>query len=163
MGIDKLRDNYHRNLCKKILFIKKGTPNFADGSSKTSVAVALKIIDRLNYPLAKQAPPGQTAGVLFEQITKDFLRDSFKLLNHLRPGKWLFAINQKISSFEQYEHVASLHRMLQEKPEFAAALGGDYLVTPDITIGRYSISDEEINQEARIVSAHGPICQYTPL
>jgi hypothetical protein len=89
MAIAKLRDNYHRNLCKKILFIRKGIPNFADGSSKTSVAVALKIIARLNYPLAKQAPPGQTAGVLFEQITKDFLRDSFKLLNHLRPGKWL--------------------------------------------------------------------------
>ena len=163
MAIAKLRSNYHRGLCKKILSIKKGIPNFADGSSKTSVAVALKIIARLNYPLAKKAPPGQTAGVLFEQITKDFLRDSFKLLNHLRPGKWLFAINQNISSFEQYEHVASLHRMLQEKPEFAAALGGDYLVTPDITIGRYSISDEEINQEARIVSAHDLICQYTPL
>ena len=163
MAIAKLRDNYHRNLCKKILFVKKGTPNFADGSSKTSVAVALKIIDRLNYPLAKQAPPGQTAGVLFEQITRDFLRDSFKLLNHLRPGKWLFAINQSISCFEQYEHVANLHRMLQEKPEFAAALGGDYLVTPDITVGRYPISDSEINQETSVVSAGEPICQYSPL
>jgi hypothetical protein len=123
MAIAKLRDNYHRNLCKKILFIRKGIPNFADGSSKTSVAVALKIIARLNYPLAKQAPPGQTAGVLFEQITKDFLRDSFKLLNHLRPGKWLFAINQNISRFEQYEHVASLRRMLQEKAGIRRSLG----------------------------------------
>jgi hypothetical protein len=163
MAIAKLRDKYHRNLCKKILFIKKGIPNFADGSSRTSVAIALKIIARLNYPLAKQAPPGQTAGVLFEQITKDFLRDSFKLLNHLRPGKWLFAINQNISYFEQYEHVANLRRMLQEKPEFAAALGGDYLVTPDITVGRYSISDKEINQETRVVGEGEPICQYTPL
>jgi len=163
MGISKLRDNYHRNLCKKILFIKKGVPNFADGSSKTSVAVALKVIARLNYPLANQAPPGQTAGVLFEQITKDFLRDAFKLLNHLRPGKWLFAINQNISCFEQYEHVANLRRMLREKPEFAVALGGDYLVTPDITVGRYSIPDKEINRGTRVVAAGEPIGQYTPL
>ncbi|MBS3918955.1 MAG: hypothetical protein KG012_08710 [Deltaproteobacteria bacterium] len=135
MLIARLRNNYHRNLYKKIIFIRKGIPNFADGGSKTSVAIALKITDRLNYPLAKKAPPGQTAGILFEQITKDFLKDSFKLLNHLRPGKWMFAINQSISHFDQYEHVANLQRMLQEKTEFAAALGGDYLVTPDITVG----------------------------
>jgi hypothetical protein len=163
MLIARIRNHYHRNLCKKIIFIRKGIPNFADGGSKTSVAIALKITHRLNYPLAKKAPPGQTAGILFEQITKDFLRDSFKLLNHLRPGKWLFAINQSISRFDQYEHVANLQRMLQEKTEIAAALGGDYLVTPDITVGRYPVEDSEINQPARVVGVGEPICQYTPL
>jgi len=77
MLIARLRNHYHRNLCNKIIFIKKGIPNFADGSSKTSVAIALKIADRLNYPLAKKAPPGQTAGILFEQVTKDFLNGCF--------------------------------------------------------------------------------------
>ena len=142
---------------------RKGIPNFADGGSKTSVAIALKITDRFNYPFAKKAPPGQTAGILFEQITKDFLKDSFKLLNHLRPGKWLFAINQSISHFDQYEHVANLQRMLQEKTEIAAALGGDYLVTPDITVGRCPVADSEINQTTGVVGVGEPICQYTPL
>jgi hypothetical protein len=163
MFIARLRNKYHRNLCKKIVFIRKGIPNFADSGSKTSVAIALKITDRLNYPLAKKAPPGQTAGILFEQITKDFLKDSFKLLHHLRPGKWLFAINQNISHFDQYEHVANLQRMLQEKTEFAAALGGDYLVTPDITVGRYPVADSEINQTTGAVGVGERICQYTPL
>jgi hypothetical protein len=163
MLIAGLRNKYHRNLCKQIVFVRKGIPNFADSGSKASVAIALKITDRLNYPLAKKAPPGQTAGILFEQITKDFLKDSFKLLHHLRPGKWLFAINQSISHFEQYEHVANLQRMLQEKREFAAALGGDYLVTPDITVGRYPVEDNEVNQSARVVGVGEPICQYTPL
>jgi hypothetical protein len=163
MFIARLRNKYHRNLCRKIVFIRKGIPNFADSGSKTSVAIALKIMDRLNYPLAKKAPPGQTAGILFEQITKDFLKDSFKLLHHLRPGKWLFAINQNISHFDQYEHVANLQRMLQEKTEFAAALGGDYLVTPDITVGRYPVADSEINQTTGVVGVGERICQYTPL
>lgn len=163
MLIARLRNNYHRNLCKKIIFKRKGIPNFADGGSKTSVAVSLKITDRLNYPFAKEAPPGQTAGILFEQITKDFLEDSFKLLNHLRPGKWLFAINQSIMHFDQYEHVANLQRMLQEKTEFAAALGGDYLVTPDITVGRYPVPDTEINRTRGVLSVNEPLCQYTPL
>jgi hypothetical protein len=115
MLIARLRNNYHRNVCKKIIFIRKGIPNFADSGSKASVAIASKIMDRLNYPLTKKAPSGQTAGILFEQVTRDFLRDSFELLNHLRPGKWLFDINQSISLFDQYEHVANLQRILQEK------------------------------------------------
>ena len=163
MSIVHLRSAYHRNLCKRILFIKKGIPNIADSGSKASVAIALEIINHLNYPLAKKAPPGQTAGVLFEQITRDFLRDSFELLHHLRPGKWLFDVNRSISQFEQYEHVASLQRMLQEKPELAAALGGDYLVTPDITVGRYPVSDSEINLATTVVSGTEPICRLTPL
>lgn len=163
MLIARLRNNYHRDLCKKIILVRNGIPNFGDGGSKTSVTISVKITDRLNYPLAKKAPPGQTAGILFEQITKDFLENSFKLLNHLRPGKWLFAVNQSISNFEQYEHVANLQRMLQEKTEIAAALGGDYLVTPDITVGRFPATDSEINQSTRVVGVGDPISQYTPL
>lgn len=106
MTIAQLRNSYHRNLCKKILFVKGGVPNIADGSSKASVAIALEIISLLNHPLADKAPPGQTAGFLFEHLTKDFLSDSFEMLHHIRPGKWLFSVNQSISQFEQYAHVA---------------------------------------------------------
>jgi len=163
MSIFELRRVYHRNLCSKILAIKKGVPNNADSGSKASVAIALEIIKRFNFPLAKKAPPGQTAGILFEQITKDFLANSFELIHHLRPGKWLFAINQSISKFEQYEHLADLQRLLQQKAELAAALGGDYIVTPDITVSRYPVSDEEINQATPFVAEGEPICQYSPL
>lgn len=163
MGIAQLRSSYHRNLCAKILFVKDRIPNIADGSSKASVSIALEIISRIHHPLARKAPPGQTAGVLFEQLTRDFLKDSFDLLQHLRPGKWLFSVNQSISQFEQYEHVANLQQMLHEKPELAAALGGDYLVTPDIIVGRYPVSDIEVNQVTPTVDRTEPICRFTPL
>jgi hypothetical protein len=127
------------------------------------VAISLEIIARLNHPLADQAPPGQTAGVLFEQLTKDFLRDSFELLSHLRPGKWVFSINQSISEFEQYEHVANLQRILQEKPDLAAALGGDYIVTPDIIVGKHPIPDKEINRMTPLIGTNDPVCQLSPL
>lgn len=51
----------------------------------------------------------------------------------------------------------------KKKTEFAAALGGDYLVTPDITVGRYPVADTEINQTTGVVGVGEPICQYTPL
>jgi hypothetical protein len=53
--------------------------------------------------------------------------------------------------------------MLHEKPELAAALGGDYLVTPDIIVGRHPVSDVEVNQVTTIVDRAEPICQFTPL
>jgi len=163
MGIAYLRSSYHRHICKQILSVRGGVPNIADGSSKASVAIALGIIDALQHPLSHKPPTGQTAGLLFEQLTKDFLEESFQLLQHLRPGKWLFSVNQSISQFEQYEHVANLHRLLKEKPELAAALGGDYLVTPDIIVGRYPVADSEINQSKKVVGGLEPICQLTPL
>jgi hypothetical protein len=143
--------------------VKNGIPNCADSGSKASVAIAGEMINHFGYALAKKAPPGQTAGVLFEQITRDFLRDAFELLQHLRPGKWLFDVNRSISGYDQYEHVANLQRMLQERPELASALGGDYLVTPDITVARYPVSDKEINRRALIADEEQPICRLTPL
>lgn len=163
MSLAEIRNTYHRNLCRKILSVQKGIPNFADSGSKASVAIATEMIKSFPHPLAKKAPAGQTAGVLFEQITRAFLKESFELLQHLRPGKWLFDVNKSISGYEQYEHVANLQRMLQEKPELASALGGDYLVTPDITVARYPVTDEEINQETLIVNEAHPICRLTPI
>jgi hypothetical protein len=163
MSLSELRNAYHRNLCQKILSVKNGIPNFADSGSKAIVGIAREMIKSFCYPLVRKAPAGQTAGVLFEQITRDFLKDSFALLKHLRPGKWLFDVNTSISGYEQYEHVANLQRMLQERPELASALGGDYLVTPDITVARYPVLDEEINQGTSIVNEAQPICRLTPI
>lgn len=163
MSIAQLRRSYHRNICKQILFVKKGIPNIADAGSKASVAIAAEIVRRLDQRLALSAPSGQTAGVRFEQVTRDFLEDSFKLLHHLRPGKWHFSLSQTILEFEQYEHLAELQRMLQGNPQLAAALGGDYLVTPDIVVARYPVTDREINHVTTVVDEGGPVCQLTPL
>jgi len=163
MNIGQLRNSYHRQLFRKILFVKDRVPNIADASSKASVAIAAGIIAQIQYPLAPKAAPGQTAGILFEEITKNFLQGAFHLLLHLRPGKWLFSVGQGISQFEQYEHVAHLHRLLREKPELAAALGGDYLVTPDIVVARHPVADTEINQISPVIHESAPICRLTPL
>ena len=163
MSITQLRSAYHRHICEQVLSLRNGIPNIADVGNKASVAISLELVNRLNYPLAPKAPAGQTTGRLFEQLTRDFLQEAFGLLHHLRPGKWLFAINQSTAKFEQYEHLANLHRLLRESPELAAALGEDYLVTPDIIVGRYPVSDDRINQETTVVGEEKATCNLTPL
>jgi len=163
MSIIQLRQNYHREICEQILAAPSGIPNIADKGSKASKQIAKNLVGRLDYPLAPKSPPGQRAGTLFEQITSEFLEQAFNLLHHLRPGEWCFSENQNISTFEQYEHLADIQQALKENPELAAALGGDYLVTPDIVIGRYQVSDTEINRITPVVNEADPISRLTPL
>lgn len=163
MRISELRRVYHQKICSSILAQVDGVPNIADKGNKSSIAIACEILNRLDYPLAEKAPSGQTAGELFERYTKEFLHDSFELLHHLRPGKWFFSVNESISAFEQYEHLADLERVLRQQPELATALGGDYLVTPDIIVSRHPVSDAEINQYEIVVTETDPHCRLTPL
>ena len=163
MSIAQFRNAYHRQLCERILSLRDGIPNIADSSSKASMAIAAAIVSHIPHIPSSRLPSGQTAGTLFEQITKDFLEQSFQLFSHLRPGKWLFSVHRSISEFDQYEHLAHLQSILQENPELAAALGGDYLITPDIIIGRYPVSDSEINDLKPVITETDPFCRYAPL
>ncbi|RME46945.1 MAG: restriction endonuclease [Caldilineae bacterium] len=166
MSIDDLRQKYHRRICERILYLKTGNiPNFADKHSRPSVALAQKIVEQFQqrgYPLQTKQPTGQTAGTTFEEVTRDFLEEAFKLLRHLRPGEWKFHVNDKIERYEQYEHLAILGKTLKEHKELRAALG-DYIIKPDIVISREPVSDDEINQPGEIVSGKAGISQLTPL
>ena len=95
----------------------------------------------------------------------DFLNKAFQLLHHIRPGKWIFSASQAsvgIAAFDQYEHLAALDTALKSHKELAAALGGDYIIRPDIVIGRKPLSDSEINKKKNILGK-GKISKLTPL
>lgn len=163
MSIEKLRREYHQEICQRILFLgADNIPNFADKHSRPSVALAQGIVKRLDYPLHKTLPPGQTAGTAFEELTKNFLEKSFTLLQHLRPGNWQFSINKTgITYFDQYEHLADLVTVLNQHKHLKATLG-DYLITPDIVIGRIPVSDQEINQQGLVIEKE-ELSRLTPL
>ena len=163
MSITQLRQDYHRRICEQILAAPNGVPNIADKGSKISQQIARNLIQRLNYPLAAESPPGQSVGALFEQITSEFLEQAFKLIFHLRPGEWRFSVNQSIANFEQYEHLDNIRQAIKEYPDLAATLGGDYIVTPDILVGRYPVSEEEINHSTPVVAETDHAARLTPL
>lgn len=165
MTINNLRRRYHKEICKRILGLKSGIPNFADISSKTSRTLALGLVKRLDCSLCTSPPVGQTVGTVFGELTLDFLNRAFRLLQHIRPGKWVFSASQSsigIAAFDQYEHLAALDSALKTHKDLAAALGGDYIIRPDIVIGRKPLSDSEINKK-KIVLGGGPISILTPL
>ena len=67
-----------------------------------------------------------------------------------------------IAAFDQYEHLAALDNVLKTHKDLAAALGGDYIIRPDIVIGRKPLSVSEINKK-KIVLGEGPVSILTPL
>jgi len=167
MDIETLRREYHRKICADIVRMQRdgstSYPNFADKGNKASRAIAQGIVDRLEYPIESSRLSGQSVGGRFESLTREFLESAFALLDHLRPGQWIYSTQMPISSFDQYEHLAGLTAIVRQNNELASALGTDYIVKPDIVVGRVPVSDQEINREHRVLGTSGDLPKFTPL
>ncbi|MCF8241325.1 MAG: NgoMIV family type II restriction endonuclease [Melioribacteraceae bacterium] len=168
MSLLKLRNKYHKNICKELLRIRKNSkkgnyPNNADGDSKISVRLAWEITKILTEAPIYGDISGQQAGNIFEQLTKDYLEQSFKLLQHIRPGKWKYSTNIKISEFDQYRDLASIDAFVKKNKALASTLGQDYLISPDIVISRAPISDAEFNRKKVIIHPKDFTARHTPI
>lgn len=163
MEIARLRREYHHEICRQIAYVDaKGIPNIADRSMLSSSLIARALFEQLPYPCIQFPVSGQTAGRIFEVLTRSFLEKTFALLHHTRPGQWFFS-TANISAFEQYEHLASVQRAIEANPELATVFGGDYLIKPDIVIARHPLDDGEINREAQVVNDADTSAALTPL
>ena len=160
MSLEQLRKAYHEAICQQILGYREGVPSIADRGSKRSIQLAQGILTRMGFPPCPEPPTGQRAGALFESLTLDYLQKAFQLIQHLRPGDWTFSVHGDVTAFDQYEHLTDLAQVLAQHPDLRATLG-DYLIKPDIVIGRSPVSDQQINQDAYILL--GDTATLTPL
>ncbi len=165
---DKFRENYHQKICKQLLRIRKNKgkgnyPNNADGDSKISVKIAWGIINLLTKKPIYGNISGQEAGHIFEQLTKEYIEEAFKCINHLRPGKWNYSTHTGISKFDQYRDLAYLDEYIKNNKELASTFGLDYLISPDIVVSREPVSDKEINRDKKIIVNRDLSAKLTPL
>ncbi|OGU34161.1 MAG: restriction endonuclease [Ignavibacteria bacterium GWB2_35_6b] len=168
MTISKLREQYHKNICRDLLRIRNNAnkgdyPNNADGDSKISVRIAWEITKSLSSKPVYGNITGQEAGNIFERLTKEFLENSFELFKHIRPGKWQYSMNTSISEFDQYKDLASIDKIVKKNKELASTLGQDYLISPDIVISRETVTDKELNKNKSIISIKDSAAKLTPL
>ena len=160
--IEALRRDYHQRICRDVLRrTTSGAPNNSDSGSSASVRLGKGIVDRIGLPVSVGRLAGQTAGHRFEEATRDFLRDAFGLLSHLRPGTWEFSLGGNIRDYEQYLHLSDVRRVVEEHEELRIIFG-DYIVKPDIVVCRKPISDSEVNEhellvEDKITSGYTPL------
>jgi hypothetical protein len=175
-ALDRLRGAYHDRLCSDILGERRnpdGSPktrdgtvvyNFADGDDATSVLLAAGVTRRLDRSLCASPPSPQTTGTRFTVHTCDFLAESLSLLGHLLPGEVFLETRPSLSviaRFDQYEHLDELDRIAGANAEIAAVLGKDYVITPDIVVGRRPFAEAQINAST-VVLGDTPTARRTP-
>ena len=169
-SLEDLRNQYHGNLQATIWGYhgSTGHASNADKDNRLSRLIAEGMLS--NASNATTSPPaGQAVGSKFAEITRDFLEAAFPRLAHVRPGKWSYSISQGkagITAFDQYEHLAMIQHILEEHKEdkqFRSAFAQDYLIVPDIVIGRARLADSEINQQENLIEPSGPLAANTPL
>lgn len=164
------RARFHQRLCSNVLAADAaGIPGNADKNNKASVAIASSILEQLGPGPAQARLAGQSSGSRFEDFCQSFLSETFPLLGALRPGEWdILRIGQRdktgLTRFSQYRHIREIANAVAGNPDLASILGSDYIITPDIVIGRQPVSDERINDSG----AGGPVVDdsvagHTPL
>lgn len=161
--IANARFYFHKRLFENntLTLTTAGVASNADTSSRSSKAIARKIVDILveeqhHTVSTVEKISGQTLGKQFETLTMEFLRETFPHLQNLRPGNWTIlqlGNNNKLktSDFAQYEHLAYLNALTTQNAQLAATLGNDYLVAPDVVVYRDLYEDNEINAAQLIV------------
>ena len=149
--IAEARKKYHQTLVSEgvLSLSKDGVASNADSSNRPSIAIAKAVAKKLGASESIKLK-GQTAGTKFEQITMQFIADTFPKLQHLRPGSWEIRnlgnqSSPKTSDFAQYEHLAYLTDLVEKNKQLATVIGNDYLVAPDVIIYRNLCEDAEIN------------------
>ena len=165
--IQYAREQYHKRLIdNNVLTISSdGIASNADSSNAPSKAIAKVIAETLGASIRIKAK-GQTAGTLFEQITMQFIAETFPKLQHLRPGEWAVMNlgNQnaiKTWDFSQYKHLAYLSQIVSENKKLSTTLGNDYMIAPDVVVYRALYEDCEINSDTCIVS--DTVCKMADL
>lgn len=161
------RKKYHQSLVQnRVLTISADSvASNADSSNVPSREIAKIVAKQLGASIGPKLK-GQTAGTLFEQITMQFVTDTFPKLQHLRPGNWtvLNLGNQnaiKTWDFAQYEHLAYLSALMNENRQLSTMLGNDYMVAPDIVVYRDLYTDDEINRGQQFVDDN--VCKMADL
>jgi hypothetical protein len=154
----KERKAFHKALLESTLTINEtGIVSNADSSNAMSKAIAKGIAELLKAETIGNRIAGQTSGNQFEGICANFVRQTFAMLAHIRPGIWnvnhVTGRNRlEIAKYEQYSHLVALDRAAKNDPELAAALGSDYTITPDIVVERETESDEVINGQNYLIN-----------
>lgn len=76
--IHRLRRAYHQRIVRDVLRLGKGGAlNNAEGSSKSSVSIGKRIVERIGGDVEQASFSGQAAGRQFEAATKALLSSAF--------------------------------------------------------------------------------------
>lgn len=148
------RNEFHATLLSGILTRNStGIPSNADSGNSVSVALASTILQSFGAARTAEKLPGQTSGAGFEDACAAFIRVCFERMAHLRQGTFFVEKGGGIAKFDQYSHLDELEAIAKSNRTIATALGSDYLIKPDVVVGRLPENDDVINSRGLLVDS----------
>jgi hypothetical protein len=63
---------------------------------------------------ARCNPIPKNPGKLFSEVTREYVQQSFLMLQKLRPGDWGFKVERPIGEFDQYRHLQELNKLVKK-------------------------------------------------
>lgn len=151
--VARVRKAFHAKLSEQALTIDaSGIVSLADKDSAASRAISSALFSLVvKSPKTGLKIKGQSAGKLFESAVEDFVSASILMTRHLRPGSYEVFRTGSITAFQQFEHLSVIDSLAKSNAELRAAIGSDYLVKPDVFVGRWPEPDEIINQQKTLI------------
>lgn len=169
MRLRDLRTRYHSALLESVLTEKdrrivggKSMPvmSNADGASEISVFLAAGAAARMGASSMRAPVAGSTSGSAFETATLAFVREALSALEPLT-GRLVVDRGRLISRFEQYTHLDEIKAIVSSNVVLESAIGGDYLVRPDIVVSREPVPEAETSRLFDDLG-EGNLARYTP-
>lgn len=153
--LGEIRTALHADLLKSgaLRFKANGKANIADGSSVASTFLGRRILEDLKAEAEGVEVSPQTGGKLFEKAVEAFLGSALEAMAAIAPAGLSTARLQPIWRYAQYGHLQTLETIAKKDKNVRLALGGDYLIKPDVVVERRALSDEEINKSGRLVDS----------
>jgi NgoMIV restriction enzyme len=107
-------------------------PFNADRESLASITISQAVFDQIQSKAKLgERLAGQISRGKFEQFARSFVEESFSARRTLRPG--------------------TLSKAAEKNPEIKVLLGSDYVIVPDVLVGRETEPDEIIDREDALV------------
>ncbi|MBN1147546.1 MAG: restriction endonuclease [Anaerolineales bacterium] len=167
MTIDQLRRDYHLAICEGIIRIRRDRdfeyPNFSDVMNNTSISIAWGMLDRLGYTPNFDPLDQRIIDDRFEEITLNFLEKSAILLDSFHTTGMIYTNRLTDYQFDGFQHLGGLKKASKRTNALGTALRGGYIITPDIIVARYPVSDQDINAADLLVSEKDTTASLTPL
>jgi len=153
------RTAFHQRLISEstLSLSDTGVASNADGSQKTSRAIAAHVAAALGARSDIIKLGGQTAGNQFEVAVTAFLAETFNAFQMLRPGRWTVEQvggqrgTNHVAKYEPFRHLGELASAIHAQRQLASVLGNSYDISPDVLVLREPESDELINRGRPLV------------
>ena len=169
MNIEALRQEYHWQIRDRLIRVlpsekrELNYPSFADSTNSSSCEIAWGILFRLEAKISPQPPSRQSYGSRFANITATFVEKSIQQLRHSRSGSWSYFTRLLSPPFDQSEHKEHSARAegSPATPPLALEFDCEFVLTPDIIVGRTPLTDTKSRRHGEVVEAEKNVANTT--